>query len=267
MRKAVAFIKKDFQIFCSYKLSFLIHWLGIPVSVTTFYFLSKLIDRQRLASFSGYAGGYFLFVLLGLVLFSCLRSILGSFSQSIRQDQLTGTLEAILSTSIKPSAMIIYMGLWDLIFSSLTAMAYLLTGILFFGVRFPKANIAGVVVIWFLTSLVFSGIGILCAAFILVFKKGNPLAWFTSSLSGLLGGVYFPVSIFPKYLQFVAHSLPLTYSLKALRNAALNGDTLFRLAPDIFVLSIFSVFLLPFSIFIFNLAVKKVKRDGSLTYY
>lgn len=267
MRKAIAFIKRDFQILCSYKLSFLMYWLNIPVGVTTFYFLSKFIDRGRMSIFSGYAGGYFPFVLIGLILFSYLHSILGSFSQGISQEQLTGTLEAVLSNGIKPSTMIICMSLWDLIFSSLTAMVYLLTGILFFGLRFPRVNIVGVMVIWLLTILVFSGIGILFAAFILVFKKGGPLTWFTPSFFSLLGGAYFPIAIFPKYLQFVSHLLPITYSLRALRNAALNGGTLFHLTPDIFVLSIFSVILLPLSIFIFNLAVKKVKRDGSLGYY
>jgi ABC-2 type transport system permease protein len=235
--------------------------------VTTFYFLSKFLDGRIVTSLNGYRGGYFPFVLIGLALSGYLRTALGSFSEAVRQEQMIGTLEAVLSTPTKPSAMVLCMSLWNFVSSSISVMVYFLSGILLFGLKFPHANILTALVVGILTVLAFSGIGILSASFIMVFKRGNPLPWFISSIFSLFGGVYFPITVLPKFLQFVSYFLPLTYSVEALRKALLKGYSLIDLVPDMFILIIFSIVLLPLSIFTFSLAVKKVKRDGTLAYY
>lgn len=59
-----------------------------------------------------------------------------------------------------------------------------------------------------LTLTTFMGLGVLAAAFILVFKKGNPVTWAMATLSELLGGVYFPTTILPDWMQSIARWIP-----------------------------------------------------------
>jgi ABC-2 type transport system permease protein len=52
-----------------------------------------------------------------------------------------------------------------------------------------------------------------------------------------------------------------------MRLSLLKGYALSELMPNILVLSIFAVTTLPLSIVIFAYAIKRAKRDGTLTQY
>ncbi len=101
----------------------------------------------------------------------------------------------------------------------------------------------------------------------MVIKRGDPVTWIFTSLSWLLGGVIYPISILPDWLQKFSHLLPITYCLEGMRLALLKGLSTSALLPDISVLALFSVVLLPLSVGLFGYAVKRAKIEGSLTHY
>jgi len=86
-------------------------------------------------------------------------------------------------------------------------------------------------------------------------------------LAYILLGVFFPITILPGWLQKVSYFLPITYSLRAMRHALLQSYSFQALGFDILILALFSVVLLPFSIYAFKVAVRRAKKDGSLTHY
>ncbi len=88
-----------------------------------------------------------------------------------------------------------------------------------------------------------------------------------TSLSALLGGLYYPVSVLPDWLQYVSYLLPVTYALEGMRLALLKGQSLYELLPNIIALVVFSCIMIPLSIIIFGYAVRRAKREGSLTQY
>jgi len=67
-----------------------------------------------------------------------------------------------------------------------------------------------------------------------------------------LGGVSVPVRTLPTWLQVVAHALPMTYSVEALR-AAMTGGSPTIAALDLAVLA-------GFTILLFGLAVRTLAR-------
>ena len=138
---------------------------------------------------------------------------------------------------------------------------------LFLSVNFAQANLASVILILLLTVIVFSSLGIIAASFIMVLKRGDPIAWVFNAISSFLGGVYYPITVLPAPLQFLAGLLPITYALEALRQALLNGATIAELSLQILALAIFCLVLLPVSLVAFRLAVRQAKIDGSLTHY
>lgn len=267
MRKAFAFIKRDFRIHLSYRLDFALDFLSIFATVVTFYFIAKLFGKSAIPYLKDYGGDYFSFVLIGIAFFAYLRVALGSFAGSISEEQMQGTLEAMLATPTKISTIIISSSLWSFIFSSVDVLIYLLLGAVLFGVSFKLYNLFPAAIILLLTMTSFSSLGIISASFIMVFKRGDPLSWFIAGLFGLLGGVYYPITILPEVLQKISYFLPITYTLRSLRHALLQGYSMGALMPDIFALLIFSAVLLPLSILIFKFAVKKARIDGSLVHY
>ena len=90
------------------------------------------------------------------------------------------------------------------------------------------ANWPGALLILAASVLAFSGLGILSASYLLVFKSGNPVNWAVVGLSSVVGGMMYPVSVLPRWLQFVARLIPVTYSLEGMRAAILGHATLAR---------------------------------------
>jgi len=130
-----------------------------------------------------------------------------------------------------------------------------------------RPTIPAALLILILTILAFSSLGIISASFIMVFKRGNPLNWIIDSSFTLLEGVLFPITILPDWLQKISYLLPITYSLRAIRHALLQSYSFQALSFDILMLVLFSVVLLPLSIYAFKMGVRKAKKEESLTHY
>jgi len=265
--KCWTFLKRDFINEVSYKFSFFLQFFGIFLSILVFYFLSKLFEGQEIPYLRPYGGNYFAFVLIGIAFSNYLNVAVRSLSKSIRDAQMMGTLEALLVTQTEIPTIILGSSLYSYFFTSFQVFVYLILGVFVFGVNLGAANYIGAVIILIFTITSFGSIGIISASFIMMFKRGDPITWLITSLSWLLGGVFYPVQVLPAWLEKLSYLLPITYSLSGMRLALLQGYTLKELMPSILALLIFTIFLLPVSIFIFTKAVKRAKVEGSLAQY
>ena len=101
-----------------------------------------------------YGGDYFSFVLIGIA-FSGYQGVgLRSFSQAIRYEQVTGTLEIMLVTPTKISTILISSSLWRFLNTSINVLIYLLLGVILFGVNIASnANFFAVFIILILTII------------------------------------------------------------------------------------------------------------------
>jgi len=264
---AFAFLKKDLLNEMSYKLSFCLQIAGIFVSVAMLFFISRLFGQAQIPAIAKYGGDYFAFVIIGVAFSSYLEVSVNSMSRKIREGQMMGTLEALLATQAELPTIIISSSLYSFLFTSVRVLVYILIGVIVFGLNIGGANYPGAIIILVLSIIAFSSIGILSASFIMIFKKGDPVARIFSSLSWLLGGVYYPIEILPQWLEKVSLFLPITHSLEGMRFALLKGYDLRALMPSIICLILFTVIVMPVSLLFFSSAVKFAKRDGSLTQY
>ena len=119
-----------------------------------------------------YGGDYFSFVLIGIAFSSYLSIGLNVFSQNLRQEQMMGTLEALLVTQTGIPTIILSSSLYSFILISFRVVAYLLLGALVFGVNMSGATLPAALLILILTIICFSGLGIISASFIMVLKGG-----------------------------------------------------------------------------------------------
>lgn len=266
-RVTLAFLKKDWRIETSYRISFILQFIGIFFSVSLFYFIALLFGDAADPYLGRYGTDYFSFVLVGIAFSNYFGVGLSSFSSRIRQAQTTGTLEAMLTTPTKHTTIVISSSLWEYLMTTLRVFVYLAIGVIFMGVTFKDANYASASLVLLLSIISFSSLGIIAASFILVLKRGDPITWIVSSISSLLGGVYYPINVLPEGLRWLAMLLPITYSLDAMRLALLQGESIGNLLPQLMALSVFCVVLVPAGIIAFRYAVRKAKTDGSLTQY
>jgi ABC-2 type transport system permease protein len=232
-----------------------------------YFFIDRLFGNKIISHLQEFGVNYFAYVLLSMAFFSYIGVGLGSFADRIRLEQTQGTLEAILLTPTKISTLLLSLVFWNLILATLDLIIYISLGIFLFKIDFSKINIASTLVILLLTITSFSGLGILSASFIIVFKRGNPVSWLINSLEGLLGGVYFPVNVLPGWLQFLAKFFPITYAIRAIQLSVFRGFTLIQLSQEILMLILFSLALLPLGLYAFSYSFKKARKDGSLGHY
>ena len=264
---ALAFLRRDFFNQASYRFAFFLQFFGVLFSVTLFYFLSQLLGDTAAPFLEPYGGDYFSFVLIGIAFSGYFGVGLSSFATSLREAQTTGTLEAMLATPTGLSTIIVSSSLWDYLMTTLRVLTYLLVGAGLMGMDLSGGNLPAALLVLILTVLVFSSLGILSASFVMVLKRGDPVTWMFNGLSTLLGGVYYPITVLPDWLQAISRLLPVTYALEAMRLALLQGASFAELWPNILALLIFGVTLLPASLLIFRYAVRRAKEDGSLTHY
>ena len=98
LKKPFVFLYKDIINESTYKFAFITQFLSIILSVLSLFFLSKLVGNAALPYMKPYGGDYLSFLLIGLALVGYVQVSLRSFSNSIRNAQTLGTLEAMLVT-------------------------------------------------------------------------------------------------------------------------------------------------------------------------
>lgn len=268
LRKPLIFIWRDLIEETSYKLSFAMQIFGVVSSTLVYFFVSRLFGGLGIAYLKPYGGDYFSFVLIGVAFFSYLGVSVKGISRSIREGQKLGTLEALLVTQTNVSTIVLSSSLYSFLWATFKVTVYMFLGIIVFGINMGNANLAGAFLILFLTITSFTSVGIISASFVMILKKGDPVGWLFTSLSALLGGLYYPVSVLPEWLRQVSYLLPVTYALDGMRLALLRGNSLRELLfPNIMALVLFSCIMMPLSLVIFGRAVRRARKDGSLTHY
>ena len=261
-----AFLRRDLREALSYKFTFVASLAGILFSTATFFFVAKLVPPGA-ASLAAYGGNYFSFAVVGVAFSSLLGIFQAGLPSVIRNAQVSGTLEAVLATPASVPTVLVGSSLYSFVFQTFRTMLHLAVAVLVFGMVLGPVNWAGVAAVFALTALAFLSVGMLSASFILVYKLGNPFGWLLWGISGLLGGVVFPVTLLPPWLRWASSLLPVTYALDGMRRSLLAPTGFAALVPDIVALAAFDVVLLPLGLVLFRVAVRKAKRDGTLSHY
>jgi ABC-2 type transport system permease protein len=264
LMKIVAFLKRDFLSEVSYRVAFLLQILGIFFSLLAFYFVTKMIDPET----EGLNGiPPFQWLLVGLAFQYYFSTALYSFSAKIRNEQLLGTLEAMLVSPTPTSMVIFSSAAWDFTYGAIRVVVYLLFATLVFGVELHTNSLGALTLGVLLTFLSSAGLGILSASFILYFKRGDPINFFLSGMTTFFGSVFFPVEQLPEWVRPVSDFLPITWSLRIVRGSLLQGLPSSELHEALLYLLLLTVVLLPLGILFSRVAIRKAKREGTLIQY
>ena len=261
-----AFLRRDLREALTYKFSFVSSVVGIFLSSATFYFVAKLVPSDT-PSLGPFGGDYFSFAVVGVAFAGLLGMFQEGLASVVRSAQLSGTLEALLVTPLPVPAILFGSSLYSLLFQVFRTALHLGVALAFFGLSLGRISIPGFAAVGLLTVVCFLSVGVLSASFILVYKTGNPFSWVLGTVSGLLGGVVFPVALLPSWIRWVSALLPVTYALDGMRKGLLASAPFSEVLPDVAALAAFDAVLLPLSLVAFRLAVRKAKKDGTLSHY
>ena len=93
-----------------------------------------------------------------------------------------------------------------------------------FGLHMPGAHFGTALVLLGVASVSFIGIGMMTAVLPLISpEKGTQFGYVAQGLMLVVSGVYYPDTVLPVFMQWIATISPATYALRGERAAIING--------------------------------------------
>ena len=264
LRELWLFFRRDLSIARTYRIAFLFEAVEALFGVAMFYYVARFVDSPQLRNALPQSESYFTFSLIGFVFLDYLNAAMDSFDRSLMEARDTGTLEHLLVTQTSLPVILAGSAIYPFVASTLRIAVYVAWGAVLFGFPLREANWLAVAAVLIATLLAFSGLGILSASYLVLFKRGNPAKWLFLGISSVTGGMLFPISILPDWLQLVARLNPVTYALNAIRAALLSGAGFHAVWRPLLVLLLLSAVLLPLSMAVFAWALRRTKTTGTL---
>jgi ABC-2 type transport system permease protein len=257
-----AIAARDLRTQTSYHFSLLLRFSAVALTMASFYFIAKLV--QNSPELARYRGGYFEFVLVGMMVTSFTLVGLQTFSQSIASEQSLGTLEILLASPTRVGHLLAGALVVPLAMTAIEIVLYLILGIGVVGVGFSPIGALLAFPLLVLTVATFCALGILSAAFIVLTKRGEPITLAVAQGTAFIGGAYFPVTLLPGPLQLIAKLTPAYYGIRGIREALLAGAGPPELLHEFIVLVVFAAVLLPGSLWVLSRALRVARVTGTL---
>ena len=233
------------------------------LNLAAYYYIARTVKVSVHAGLDG-APNYFAFAAVGVALSVVLQAAIGGVSARLREEQLTGTLEALYAQPISSGELALGLAGFPFLFAVFRAFIYLLIAGALLGLDFSRCAWVGLVGAFLVTGLALGAVGVCLAAFVLVFKRANSVGAIGTFGMSLLGGAVFPTSVLPHFLRPLAAIVPTRFAFSAAR-AALFGQSGWPEA--ILSLAAIGVALGLISIVLFSLGLRHAVSRGTLNQY
>lgn len=257
-----AVIRRDLTIYMSYRTRLLSQSASTLLSLALFYYVSRLV---RVNGFST-PDRYFAYVVIGLSLLGVIYSCFAT-PGIVRQELLVGTLERLVLSPFGAVRSIIAMSLFPLVYASVQATLGLALACAVFGLHLHWSTAALAIPMMGLTLLAFLPFGLLFAALTIVIKQGSVGTNWVVAVLALVGGMYFPISLLPHWLQVASELQPFTPATELLRHLLVDSPMRTSTAAALVKIVLFAAALLPLSIHTLDVAVRTGQRRATIIEY
>ena len=204
-------------------------------------------------------------LLIGAVVWAYLGIIFEILTETVAWERWEGTIEYTFMAPLSRPVHLIGMGLFAIGYGVIRAS--LLFGVVaaFFGLHLHDANYAAALVVLMVASISFIGIGMMTAVLPLISpEKGTQLGFVAQGILLVVSGVYYPVSVLPEWMQWLAKISPATYALDGIRDAIVNGADVSDMWPNIWPLILIGLVSVPLGLEVFRRGEQYAKRHGKL---
>jgi len=266
VHKVWALIRASWLAASSYRLGIIFSFGSLIVSVIPIFFITGALQSTMANVIRGQGGQYFAFLVVGLITLNIVSSTIYALPGGLQGATSTGTLEALLATPTSVNALLVGLSGYEVLFSLIRGAVMLIAAALL-GARVEWAQMGASVPIIALVVLSHLPIAIVTAAMVLAFRTRGPLPQLVLLASTFLGGVYYPTTVIPGWLESLSAFIPLTYGLAALRAVLLEGRPILSVWREIGILMAITAGTLVLSVVAFRAALGYARRVGNLAQY
>jgi len=262
MRAFLVIMRRDLHVYLSYRTRLVSQVLTSVFSLTLFYYVSRLVHLSQFRS----SASYFSFVVVGLALVSVMYSCF-LVPELVRQELVAGTFDRLMLSPFGAVRSVIAMTLFPLVLALAMAALTIALGCILFGLHLHWPTVPVALPVMLLALLAFLPLGLLFAALSVLVKQGAVGTSWVIALMALTGGVYFPLSVLPQWMQTIGRMQPFTPATEALRHLLVGGPAGASTSAALLKLVGFAALLLPASIALLSGAIRVGQRRGTIIEY
>ena len=194
------------------------------------------------------------FILPGQLGFSLLASGVFGIAFTFFSLRNTLVLKRFFATPISRTYIILGEMFSRVTFQMLTAVVIILAGYYLFDFTliYGFETFIELLALSFIGLVVFMGMGFIVSG---VAKNDNTIPPFANLITlpqFLICGTFFPIDVFPKWLQWIAQIMPLTHLNNALRDVAFNGNNLWDERWEISILLLWGIVVYAIAVKVFK---------------
>jgi len=202
-------------------------------------------------------------LLVGGVIWAYLGIIFEIVTETVAWERWEGTIEYTFMAPVSRPVHLIGMGLYAVLYGMVRAAAIFVAVVAFIGIHLPNANYPASIALLAIASISFIGVGMMTAVLPLISpEKGTQLGFVAQGLMLVVSGVYYPVSVLPSWMQWIAKISPATYALRGIRASILEGAGLQW--ADVWPLIVIGAFSIPIGLIVFRAGERYAKQHGKL---
>jgi ABC-type multidrug transport system permease subunit len=262
LRAAWAIVERDLLMFASYRFRFVAQAFAILFTTVLFYYVSRLVEVEPFDPDT-----YFGFVVAGLVGLEILTATVAQMPAAVRNELLAGTFERMAVSPLGPSYAVAAMTVFPAVRALVVGAMTVLVAVVIFGLDLQWETVPAALPVAALIVLAFTPLALLIAAGVLIFKQAGAAAAFAVTGLSLASGAFFPVELLPSWLEWISEIQPLTPALELLRHVLLGTEVEDGVAVAVAKLVGFAAVLMPAALVLLDAAVRRCRRDGTLTEY
>ena len=261
LQAVLATVTRDARIYRTYRLRLASQILGSLLTLTVFFYVAKLARPNAV----GHHASYYAFLVVGILALAIVESAL-NLSALVRMELVAGNFERILISPLGPIGGVMAMAVFPIVYATLLSGVTLLLAAVIYALPIHIGAIPAALVVAALGATAFAALGILFVAALIAFKSSTGPVWVIAGL-GLLGGIYFPVALFPGWIRWASDVQPLTPTVDLLRHFLVGAPSIQARWLELVKLICFVVMLLPLSGVVLGQAVKLSRRHGTIMEY
>jgi ABC-2 type transport system permease protein len=263
IRASYAFVERNFNLvkrYWGWEIVWLAYSIANALSITFIGAGTEAVTGQKIDS-----AHMILYLLVGTLVWHYLSVVFDNVSELIAWERWEGTIEYTFMAPVTRFTHMVGQTLFSLVYGLLHTGIILGVVALFFQLDLSEANLVGGALVLIAGSLSFIGLGMVASVLPLLFpERGAQMTHVIQAVLLLISGVYFPVSVLPKWMQTLTRISPATYVLEGMRAALLDGAGIERLLVHIGRLMLIGVIAIPVGLAIFRQAEMYAKRTGKL---
>ena len=205
------------------------------------------------------------YLLIGALLWSYLSMLFDVLSETVSWERWEGTIEYTFMSPASRATHLIGTSIYAVAYGLIRTSVMFLVISIFFDLQTGSANYLSALLVLGVASISLVGFGMVAAVMPLLSpEKGQQVTFIFGSMLLLVSGVYYDIDVLPGWMQQVARFSPVTYALRGVRSALLDGEGAHQQWSSIWPLLIMGVIFVPAGLAIFQAGERFAKRTGRL---